>query len=211
MSGQRNYHDEVVATLREIESHHSAMCRGILRPEHNSKTLRLVRGALAGMRSMDFQAHGIALGIREKILAVLPTPAEPANDDAEQLAACREDWTRACEAVTGRKGEHLNPDELVERVVGMKRREDELIRELTKQGAEDDASNADLVAEMREDWQPIETAPERDAVLVHHASYWGALACKHEDGSWWRWRAPVGNEPLNFRPTHWMPLPEPPK
>ena len=59
-------------------------------------------------------------------------------------------------------------------------------------------------------WEPAETAPLREAVIVHHDAHWTAIGCRLEDGTWWRWRAPVGNEPLNFTPTHWMPLPEPP-
>jgi hypothetical protein len=64
-----------------------------------------------------------------------------------------------------------------------------------------------LVAGLGDPWQPIETAPLRDAVLVYHKAHWAALGCKLEDGTWWRWREPVGNEPLNFTPTHWAPWP----
>ena len=71
---------------------------------------------------------------------------------------------------------------------------------------------------MSSEWQPIETAPrdgkpilgwckweEAAAVVYWHAAYrgserwWNLLVCgSHaEDGEW--------------TPTHWMPLPEPPK
>lgn len=66
------------------------------------------------------------------------------------------------------------------------------------------------------EWQPIETAPKDDETLV---LLWAAPAPASHDGGmdvgWWyypkeRWNAQHGGS-LNFRPTHWMPLPEPPQ
>jgi hypothetical protein len=70
------------------------------------------------------------------------------------------------------------------------------------------------------DWQSIETAPECETVLTQHVDdlypvaafrcgdYWGRQ-CEgpedSDDGTPGKWR------PLLRPPTHWMPLPEPPK
>ena len=64
------------------------------------------------------------------------------------------------------------------------------------------------------EWQPIETAPLREAVLVHHSAHWTRLACRLENGVWRQWPGPTESEPLAYIPTHWAaipdPLPEPP-
>jgi hypothetical protein len=60
------------------------------------------------------------------------------------------------------------------------------------------------------DWQPIETAP-KDGSVICCAEYW--------DGGWifWPdyWRKYLEPYGEGFggcrRPTHWMPLPEPPR
>ena len=68
------------------------------------------------------------------------------------------------------------------------------------------------------EWQPIETAPEDETVLVWAEDGWIMCAdlilmseyggYDYCDGS----RMWVDNDhSLLFRPTHWMPLPEPPK
>jgi hypothetical protein len=66
------------------------------------------------------------------------------------------------------------------------------------------------------EWQPIETAPDETDVIVanpdrisgeHHVS----IAWRHvESGKWWR---PHSGPSLAscITPTHWMPLPDPPK
>jgi len=66
------------------------------------------------------------------------------------------------------------------------------------------------------EWQPIGTAPKDEASDI-------LVAALHEDGScdmavaqWWvaSWASPsfhhMGMALLDFAPTHWQPLPEPP-
>ena len=61
------------------------------------------------------------------------------------------------------------------------------------------------------EWQPIQTAPNnREFYLVaweYINKTWGmAVATKNDDGEW------VDEYQDNlYHPTHWMPLPEPPK
>jgi hypothetical protein len=66
------------------------------------------------------------------------------------------------------------------------------------------------------EWQPIETAPKGEPVLIWAKEWneWGmfvAKLCKH-DGTWdlqgatgYEWESSFDT------PTHWMPLPVPPK
>lgn len=68
------------------------------------------------------------------------------------------------------------------------------------------------------DWQPIETAPKDDYFLATDGTLlgvgtlqWGpelADAFHSYDG-----KTPVSDYdgPVEFKPTHWMPLPDPPK
>lgn len=54
-------------------------------------------------------------------------------------------------------------------------------------------------------WRPIETAPKDEDVLIaaaHIPESVGRASC--ENGEWYKW-------PYLSQPTHWMPLPEPPK
>ena len=55
------------------------------------------------------------------------------------------------------------------------------------------------------DWQPIETAPKGATVIVWTPSHGSFEASKERLG----WYTPLGVHVP--RPTHWMPLPEPPK
>lgn len=57
------------------------------------------------------------------------------------------------------------------------------------------------------EWQPIETAPTNERVLVYE-SFNGSFdihIVKWFNGYW------ESNMGAQFYPTHWMPLPEPPK
>ena len=60
------------------------------------------------------------------------------------------------------------------------------------------------------EWQPIDTAPEQILVMV-----WQKY--NNEWGIWWGhkvandWFVKFGNEWLQSQPTHWRPLPQPPK
>jgi hypothetical protein len=57
------------------------------------------------------------------------------------------------------------------------------------------------------EWQPIETAPQDGTwVLVFRPrGMWNKIRIGYFDG---QWRTPERMDPI--RPTHWMPLPEPP-
>lgn len=62
-------------------------------------------------------------------------------------------------------------------------------------------------------WQPIETAPKDGTeILAYGRKQDGAYFVAFEYGDWWcagPWDE--GWCELNHAPTHWMPLPEPPK
>ena len=58
------------------------------------------------------------------------------------------------------------------------------------------------------DWQPIETAPRDGTVVLAYDPNWYRYPhpMEYRDGAWSLWFHDVGA----MRPTHWMPLPEPP-
>jgi hypothetical protein len=68
-------------------------------------------------------------------------------------------------------------------------------------------------------WQPIDTAPNDENVLVFvppdddEGSGIMGVARFHRyargDGGWWQWDSEYW--PVDISPTHWMPLPEPPQ
>lgn len=64
------------------------------------------------------------------------------------------------------------------------------------------------------EWQQINTAPQDTDVLVHDPIF-GVFTAQFLDGVWYRSLGghlvsdEVGGDDIN--PTHWMPLPEPPK
>lgn len=66
------------------------------------------------------------------------------------------------------------------------------------------------------EWQPIETAPKDAEVLIAEivrGFYVVGEARYHHDAECWLW---AGTDPSDhwaepLYPTHWMPLPEPPK
>jgi hypothetical protein len=61
------------------------------------------------------------------------------------------------------------------------------------------------------DWQLIDVAPEMRAILLFH-EYYSHGRVRHGylnlQGEWIGVNATGTEAPLNFRPTHWMPLPE---
>lgn len=60
---------------------------------------------------------------------------------------------------------------------------------------------------MKEDWQPIETAPRDGQRVLLWSSQWTAPAC----GIWGNaWTVGYDLPPYLYEPTHWMPLPPPP-
>ena len=64
------------------------------------------------------------------------------------------------------------------------------------------------------DWQPIETAPKDGRSLLIWSADEGIDLAHHND--WGRWQvqetADYDNEYfVDLKPTHWMPLPEPPE
>jgi hypothetical protein len=77
------------------------------------------------------------------------------------------------------------------------------------------------------DWQTIETAPMEQASFAWQTMpllftdgvmvKMGFVCGKKHDGSWEIDNALTsdderyGRDPLGFKPTHWMPLPEPPR
>jgi hypothetical protein len=65
-----------------------------------------------------------------------------------------------------------------------------------------------MAQEPTKDWQPIETAPAGQWVLTYFGQFNGPcnVLSKMDDGTW------VDEDDANYAtPTHWMPLPDPPK
>lgn len=58
-------------------------------------------------------------------------------------------------------------------------------------------------------WQPIETAPDNQRVLVFDTDYAIRIAIKEGD-DWWSGYDCYGNDVELYCITHWMPLPAPP-
>jgi hypothetical protein len=65
------------------------------------------------------------------------------------------------------------------------------------------------------DWLPIETAPADQAVIVFADGAVGEAMLHandgYGDGEWWWANEYQDYHAEEIRPTHWMPLPEPPK
>jgi len=57
-------------------------------------------------------------------------------------------------------------------------------------------------------WRPISEAPKDDIILGYHAD-WDAPFCIEYNGDWCDWRSVWDEDEVI--PTHWMPLPKPPK
>jgi hypothetical protein len=70
------------------------------------------------------------------------------------------------------------------------------------------------------EWQPIETAPEIDLVLIFCPDATEAdqiMICSFlrrdmpgDQGDWYEQNPSIGS-PIDVAPTHWMPLPPPPE
>lgn len=68
------------------------------------------------------------------------------------------------------------------------------------------------------EWQPIETAKPNESVIVFADGNVGEAIWKRfvwsegdvDDEGWW-WANTDGEYSYQIRPTHWMPLPAPPK
>lgn len=61
-------------------------------------------------------------------------------------------------------------------------------------------------------WQPIETAPKDGTRILSYSDQEGVQCIswwRDGDTSWSEWCSPDGY--TVFDPTHWMPLPEPPR
>lgn len=64
------------------------------------------------------------------------------------------------------------------------------------------------------EWQPIASAPEMVAIWLHHPYYsHGQMRHGYRDrkGNWRGVNADGTAGPMQFNPTHWQPLPEPPE
>ena len=58
------------------------------------------------------------------------------------------------------------------------------------------------------EWQPIETAPVNHLSMLVYGEYGMLVAFRDMDWEWW----PIpAHAQLGYVPSHWMPLPEPPK
>ena len=60
-----------------------------------------------------------------------------------------------------------------------------------------------------DDWRPIETAPRDHFPRLVWAKHW-PVCVAFLDVTWAWWPVPA-HEPLDWAPTHWQPLPTPPK
>lgn len=60
------------------------------------------------------------------------------------------------------------------------------------------------------DWQPIETAPKDGSrVLINRKGYAEPICVGWYSQDWKEWKSVPGE--WSWKPTHWMPLPDPPK
>lgn len=64
---------------------------------------------------------------------------------------------------------------------------------------------------MSEEWQPLETAPKDGRAILGFIPGWFAICGTwFQDGQWWMAAGQDGRMGCP-PPTHWMPLPEPPR
>ncbi len=73
---------------------------------------------------------------------------------------------------------------------------------------------AEAVAEIKrlrgDHWQPIETAPQGEPVLLGFVGAFHPLVGHNEDGVWGELTPDMGFFVYPTQPTHWRPLPAPP-
>jgi Protein of unknown function (DUF551) len=60
------------------------------------------------------------------------------------------------------------------------------------------------------EWQPIETAPNGEPILLGFPRKLHSVVGHMEDGVWGEFAASFDFLVFPVQPTHWMPLPEPP-
>ena len=60
-------------------------------------------------------------------------------------------------------------------------------------------------------WQPIETAPRDGTEILVIESAGGCYVANWQSLDGWVWAYDNMDGPTCTNPTHWMPLPEPPK
>ena len=60
------------------------------------------------------------------------------------------------------------------------------------------------------EWQPIETAPDDGTFILVFDSEWGIMIANNYD-SLSGWSVMWDDRCTEINPTHWMPLPKPPK
>jgi hypothetical protein len=60
------------------------------------------------------------------------------------------------------------------------------------------------------EWQPIETAPRDASIVIVYCAFCDLVNAAYWGGEVWYW---VWSDPpeTDCHPTHWMPLPDPPK
>lgn len=123
-----------------------------------------------------------------------------ARDILAELVACKEMKERMVTlSPIGIRGDHRSIDEALER-------ERLLIAYRKRQPLAWEAAKKLLTTS--DGWQPIETAPKDGTrVLTFRVKFREAMAVAWFDGEEWR---PVHGSAWPD-PTHWMPLPEPPK
>ena len=81
-----------------------------------------------------------------------------------------------------------------------------------------EAWDAVIATHRKYGWQPIETAPKDGTVIdIWTTTEWDHIPQRFTSCWWWKpghesaqWRG-IPHDPMNWVPTHWMPLPEPPQ
>jgi hypothetical protein len=77
------------------------------------------------------------------------------------------------------------------------------------------ASEADILSRLQElSWRPFATAPERDLPILAYREDAGVIVarfCLDDDGEGEYWFTEEGEDLTGNLPTHWMPMPLPPK